>query len=63
LNAATTHLLASANGSPGVNTNALSPPAFVDEPPGNSAERYFGDGDPTSTSGWVDHLAVWTRDE
>ena len=26
-----------ANGSPGVNTNALSPPTFVDEPSGNGA--------------------------
>ena len=26
-----------ANGSPGVNTNALSPPTFIDEPSGNGA--------------------------
>ena len=26
-----------ANGSPGVNTNALSPPTFVNEPSGNGA--------------------------
>jgi hypothetical protein len=28
-----------ANGSPGVNTNALSPPTFVDEPSGNGARN------------------------
>jgi hypothetical protein len=26
-----------ANGSPGVNTNVLSPPTFLDEPSGNGA--------------------------
>jgi hypothetical protein len=29
--------MAIANGSPGVNTNILSPPAFIDEPSGNGA--------------------------
>ncbi len=29
--------LAIANGSPGVNTNVLSPPTFIDEPSGNGA--------------------------
>ena len=28
-----------ANGSPGVNANALSPPTFVDEPSGNGARN------------------------
>lgn len=29
--------MAVANGSPGVNTNVLSPPTFIDEPSGNGA--------------------------
>jgi anaerobic selenocysteine-containing dehydrogenase len=29
--------MAIANGSPGVNTNVLSPPTFIDEPSGNGA--------------------------
>jgi anaerobic selenocysteine-containing dehydrogenase len=29
--------MAIANGSPGVNTNTLSPPTFIDEPSGNGA--------------------------
>ena len=29
--------MAVANGSPGTNTNALSPPTFIDEPSGNGA--------------------------
>jgi hypothetical protein len=36
--------MAMANTSPGVNTNILSPPTFLDEPSGNGAQRHPGDG-------------------
>ena len=41
--------MAVANDSPGVNTNVLSPPTFVDEPSGNGGtERHPGDGRPVA---------------